>query len=156
MFDLFGKNRKSLIEDFLREMDEMRKSFENKSLFDLKPTDIESETEKGSNEYGDWTKTTYSSPNGTFKYVITTTNINGLKGKNKPQRNEIQKLRDEMELYVEKQEFEKAAEIRDRIKKMEKNNQEINDLQRQLDDSISKQDFESAIKLRDKINKLKS
>jgi len=57
---------------------------------------------------------------------------------------------------VVKQEFERAAELRDKIKKLEKSKDEINKLQTELDDAISKQDFESAIKLRDKINKMKS
>ncbi|OZM55873.1 hypothetical protein CIB95_14500 [Lottiidibacillus patelloidae] len=35
-------------------------------------------------------------------------------------RKEIQKLRDEMQAYISKEEFEKAAEMRDRIRSLEK------------------------------------
>jgi protein-arginine kinase activator protein McsA len=53
-------------------------------------------------------------------------------------------------------EFEKAVELRDKIRKFESNQNELLELQGKLDEAISKQDFESAIKLRDKINKMKS
>ena len=90
-----------------------------------------------------------------FRYVITTTY--GTPNKKSPKEtDEISLLKKEIENYVENQEFEKAAEVRDKIKKLEKNKDEVKKLQTELDEVISKQDFESAIKLRDKINKMKS
>jgi protein-arginine kinase activator protein McsA len=115
----------------------------------------ESEIKEGSNENGEWKTETYTSPNGMFRYVITTTY--GTPNKKSPKEtDEISLLKKEIENYVENQEFEKAAEVRDKIKKLEKNKDEVKKLQTELDEVISKQDFESAIKLRDKINKMKS
>jgi protein-arginine kinase activator protein McsA len=100
-------------------------------------------------------KETYTSPDGMFKYTIITT-VGGPKQKSTKENDAIVQLKKEMDEYVEKQEFEKAAEVRDKIKKFEKNRDELEKIQLQLDEAVSKQDFESAIKLRDKLNKLKS
>ena len=59
-----------------------------------------------------------------------------------------------MEYAVEQQEFEKAVEIRDRIKMIEQNKGKVEELQAKMKESIEKQDFESAIEIRDQINKL--
>ena len=150
MFDLFGK-RKSL-KEIMNELDEMIGSF-NHEFSSI--TDEEPQSNKGSDENGEWKTETYTSPNGMFRYVITTTY--GTPNKKSPKEtDEISLLKKEIENYVENQEFEKAAEVRDKIKKLEKNKDEVKKLQTELDEVISKQDFESAIKLRDKINKMKS
>jgi len=150
MFDLFGK-RKSL-KEIMNELDEMIGSF-NHEFSSI--TDEESQSNEGSDENGEWKTETYTSPNGMFRYVITTTY--GTPNKKSPKEtDEISLLKKEIENYVENQEFEKAAEVRDKIKKLEKNKDEVKKLQTELDEVISKQDFESAIKLRDKINKMKS
>ena len=150
MFDLFGK-RKSL-KEMMNELDEMIGSF-NHEFSSI--TNEEPQSNKGSDENGEWKTETYTSPNGMFRYVITTTY--GTPNKKSPKEtDEISLLKKEIENYVENQEFEKAAEVRDKIKKLEKNKDEVKKLQTELDEVISKQDFESAIKLRDKINKMKS
>ena len=56
---------------------------------------------------------------------------------------------------VEKQDFEKAVELRDKIKKLEDNKEELSKLNNELNECIKKQDFENAIVVRDKIKKLK-
>ena len=150
MFDLFGK-RKSL-KEIMNELDEMIGSF-NHEFSSI--TDEESQSNEGSDENSEWKTETYTSPNGMFRYVITTTHRTPNK-KSVKETDEISLLRKEIEDCVVKQEFERAAEVRDKIKKLEKSKDEINKLQTELDDAISKQDFESAIKLRDKINKMKS
>jgi protein-arginine kinase activator protein McsA len=87
--------------------------------------------------------------------VITT--VNGTPYKKSPKEtDEISLLKKELQDCVERQEFERAVEVRDKIKNFEKNQDEIKNLQTKLDDAISNQDFESAIKLRDKLNKIKS
>lgn len=150
MFDLFG-NRKSL-KDMMNELDEMLGSVnqEFSSMFNE-----ESSIKEGSDENGKWKTETYTSPNGMFRYVITTSYGNPKKIVKK-ESDEISLLKKELEDCVEKQEFEKAVEFRDKIKKLEKNQDDIKKLQTELDEAIGKQDFESAIKLRDKLNKLKS
>jgi len=151
MFDLFGRNRKSL-KEMMDELDEMIGSF-NHEFSSI--TNEESEIKEGSDENGEWKTETYTSPNGMFRYVITTT-YGSPKKISKKESNEISLLKKELEDCVEKQEFEKAVEVRDKIKKLEKNQDDIKKLQTELDEAIGKQDFESAIKLRDKLNKLKS
>jgi len=57
---------------------------------------------------------------------------------------------------VKEQNYELAAELRDKIKLQEENKDKINDLESKLEKAVSEQDFENAIKFRDKLKKLKS
>ena len=150
MFDLFGK-RKSL-KEIMNELDEMIGSF-NHEFSSI--TDEESQSNEGSDKNGEWKTETYTSPNGMFRYVITTTHRTSNK-KSPEETDEISLLEKELQDCVEKQKFERAVEVRDKIKNLEKNQDEIKNLQTKLDDAIVNQDFESAIKLRDKLNKIKS
>ena len=150
MFDLFGK-RKSL-KEIMNELDEMIGSFNHEFL---SITGEESQSNEGSDKNGEWKTETYTSPNGMFRYVITTTHRTPNK-KSSKEIDEISLLEKELQDCVEKQKFERAVEVRDKIKNLEKNQDEIKNLQTKLDDAISNQDFESAIKLRDKLNKIKS
>ena len=150
MFDLFGK-RKSL-KEIMNELDEMIGSF-NHEFSSI--TDEESQSNEGSDKNGEWKTETYTSPNGMFRYVITTTHRTPNK-KSPKETDEISLLEKELQDCVEKQKFERAVEVRDKIKNLEKNQDEIKHLQTKLDDAVSNQDFESAIKLRDKLNKMKS
>ena len=150
MFDLFGK-RKSL-KEIMNELDEMIGSFNHEFL---SITGEESQSNEGSDKNGEWKTETYTSPNGMFRYVITTTHRTPNK-KSPKETDEISLLEKELQDCVEKQKFERAVEVRDKIKNLEKNQDEIKNLQTKLDDAVSNQDFESAIKLRDKINNMKS
>ena len=152
MFDLFGRNRKSL-KEMMNELDEMIGSF-NHEFSSI--SNEESEIKEGSNENGEWKTETYTSPNGMFRYVITTTSYGGPKTKSPKESNELTSLRKELETAIEAQEFEKACELRDKIQKIELNRDKIAELQSQLDKSVKEQNFEESIKLRDKINKMKS
>ena len=153
MFDLFGRNRKSL-KEMMDELDELLGT--TKINFDSISDEITEKTEKGASENGEWIKTTYSSPDGMFRYVITTSSHNYPKTKTSKESNELISLRKELEKAVEAQEFEKACELRDKIKNIEINKDKIAELQSQLDKSIKEQNFEESIKLRDKIKKLNS
>jgi len=150
MFDLFGK-RKSL-KEMMNELDEIMGSF-NHEFSSI--TNEEPQSNEGSDKNGEWKTETYTSPNGMFRYVITTTHRTPNK-KSPEKTDEISLLKKELQDCVERQEFERAVEVRDKIKNLEKNQDEIKNLQTKLDDAISNQDFESAIKLRDKLNKIKS
>jgi len=150
MFDLFG-NRKSL-KEMMNELDEIMGSF-NHEFSSI--TNEEPQSNEGSDKNGEWKTETYTSPNGMFRYVITTTHRTSNK-KSLEETDKILLLKKELQDCVEKQEFERAVEVRDTIKKLEKNQDEIKKMQSELDESISKQDFELSIKLRDKLNKLKS
>lgn len=142
--NLFNRNRRT-IKDIMKDFDGF---FESMNFNTFESADFESLMNDSETK-----KETYTSPDGTFKYTI----ITSFGAPKKPKESdEITSLKNQMSECVEKQEFEKAAELRDRIKKFEKVQDQITELQKQLDESVEKQDFESAIKLRDKLNKLKS
>lgn len=113
----------------------------------------EKNVESGEDENGTWTKETFTSEDGTYQY----TSIYRFNGKgNTKDNSEITQLKQQLNSCIEKQDYETAAELRDKIKTIEGNEEAIKDLQSKLDDAIEKQDFEKAIKLRDKLKKLKS
>lgn len=65
-------------------------------------------------------------------------------------------LEQELKQAVESENFERAIEIRDELKKLELNKEKIQNLEIELKESIQKQDFERCIILRDELNKLKT
>jgi len=65
-------------------------------------------------------------------------------------------LKKELDVAVEKEDFQLAIYIRDRIKKLEENSGTIQDLEAEMKDAIEKQDFERAIEIRNELNKLRS
>jgi len=69
---------------------------------------------------------------------------------------ETAKLKSELQDAVDSQDFERAVELRDRIKSIEENGEKISNLQTKLQKAIDKQDFERAIEIRDEIKKLQS
>jgi protein-arginine kinase activator protein McsA len=95
-------------------------------------------------------KKTYKSEDGsiTFTYI---TNVKG----NLNKSDELDLLKQRLEMAVEEQNFEDAVELRDKIKNLEQNKEKISELNKELEDCIKTQDFERAIEVRDKINSLK-
>lgn len=146
----FGRNRKSM-DDLMNELNSMF----NEPMFITGKTNVE----KGSDENGEWSKETFTSSDGTYKItsVIRVMGGDGSPIKNtKTQNGELEILKSRLEKAVEEQDFEKAVELRDRIKSLENNQEKITELESELKESIEKQDFERAIKLRDEIKNLKS
>lgn len=146
----FGRNRKSM-DDLMNELNSMF----NEPMFIMGKTNVE----KGSDENGEWSKETFTSSDGTYKItsVIRVMGGDGSPIKNtKTQNGELEILKSRLEKAVEEQDFEKAVELRDRIKSLENNQEKITELESELKESIEKQDFEKAIKLRDEIKNLKS
>ena len=147
MLDLFGRNRKSL-KDMMDELNDMVGGFE--PMFNKGET----KSESGTDSNGDWTKETFTSKDGTYQV---TSYVRTYGSTSKPKESdELTSLRKKLDLSIESQEFEKACELRDKIKTLEANKDKINELQTQLDKAISEQNFEDAIKLRDQIKKLNS
>lgn len=103
--------------------------------------------QSGTDEQGEWERKTYVSDTGLFSYSFLTR-------KSKP-IDELSSLKTELDEVVENQDFERAVELRDKIKNLEKNKEKISTLKKELDESIKNQDFERSIELRDKINSLK-
>lgn len=75
--------------------------------------------------------------------------------KDPPTEDKINYLKNELDRYVELQDFEMAVKVRDQIKKLETNKDSIDRLNLELDELIKSQDFEKCIELRDKIKSLK-
>jgi protein-arginine kinase activator protein McsA len=107
--------------------------------------------ESGNDENGSWTKESFVSEDGSFQV---TTIYKTSSETNKPS-SETLDLKKQLESAVEKQDYESAAKLRDKIKSIESNKEKIKDLESKLNDSVKNQDFESAIKYRDEIKKLK-
>ncbi len=103
--------------------------------------------QSGTDEQGEWERKTYVSDTGLFSYSFLTR-------KSKPV-DELSLLKTELDEVVKNQDFERAVELRDKIKNLEKNKEKISTLKKELDESIKNQDFERSIGLRDKINSLK-
>lgn len=92
---------------------------------------------------------TYKGDDGLY-YITTYYN------RNKPTtEDKIEYLKNELDRYVELQDFETAVKVRDQIKKLESNKDSIDKLNLELEESIKNQDFEKCIELRDKIRSLK-
>jgi len=117
---------------------------------EINPQSGKEQVQKGNDENGEWERRTYVSDTGLFSYSFLTR-----KSDNSKSIDEISKLKYELNESVEKQDFERAVELRDKINKLEKNKNELTKLNQELNECIKKQDFEKAIKLRDKINSLK-
>jgi excinuclease UvrABC helicase subunit UvrB len=158
MFNLFGRNYGKSLKEMLDELNEMMgETLNYDNHFVSKNSSKEDIIEEsGKSEDGEWYKTTYTSPNGT-RYVLTTTYFIGPIDRPSNKGNDtLSSLKKELEKCVENQDFEKAAELRDQIKRMETNKVDIDKLEGELKVAVEKQDFEEAIKLRDKIKELKS
>ena len=111
------------------------------------------DVETGNDENGQWTKETFTSEDGSYQM---TTIIQHVNQGSKQTPNEKSSLQKQLDQSVEKQDFEKAAKLRDQIKQIESNKEKIQEVQTKLDEVIKKQDFESAIKYRDELKKIKS
>jgi protein-arginine kinase activator protein McsA len=105
-------------------------------------------TEKGTNDHGDWVKTTYTSNDGTYTQVSYI-----LHGKLEKQdtNDEIDDLKIKLQKCVEKQDYENAAIMRDRIKNFEDNKLKVEDLKKELDIVIKEHNFERAIEIREEL-----
>ena len=121
------------------------------SMFGGMPSN--SETETGTDENGDWTKETYTSPDG--KIFITNFVRNG-SSHNSNQSSGITSLKRKLQIAIEEENFEEAVKLRDEIKNLESNQENIDKIELELKRAIKEQDFELAIELRDHLKKLKS
>ena len=97
---------------------------------------------------GEWKTKTKVSEDGTMK--ITTYYYDNDKT-NPTSKN----LKQQLEIAIENEDFEKAVELRDQIKKLDTNQKEVDKLEEELKKSIEEQNFEKSIEIRDKLKKLK-
>ena len=97
---------------------------------------------------GEWKTQTKVSDDGTMK--ITTYYYDNAKT-NPTSKN----LKQQLEIAIENEDFEKAVELRDQIKKLDTNQKEVDKLENELRKSIEEQNFEKSIEIRDQLKKLK-
>ena len=148
---MFGKRRN--FNDLFNMFNDMDSMF-NQPFFVKGKTNVED----GNDENGDWHKESFVSDDGMFSVTsIVRTYGNGspLNHKTKKSSTQIESLKKELERCVEEQNYEKAAELRDQIKKLEVNQDKVAELEKNFNKAIQEQDFETAIKLRDQIKELK-
>jgi protein-arginine kinase activator protein McsA len=124
---MFG-NRKNF-NDILREFDDMFAQFDSR--------------------LGEWKSQTKVSEDGTMK--VTTYYRSTEPKSSKPTNG----LKYQLELAIENEDFEKAVEIRDQIKKMELNQEVITKLEEELKQSIKEHNFERSIEIRDELKELR-
>lgn len=125
---MFGRDR--YLNDFWKAFDDMFKQFDNLD--------------------GQWKTNKKISDDGSM--VITSYFYGG-----NPTQGEstTKSLKQQLDLAIENEDFEKAVELRDKIKKLENNQVEIEKLELELKKSIKEQNFEKSIEIRDQLKKLK-
>jgi excinuclease UvrABC helicase subunit UvrB len=124
----------------------------NEPLFIKGKTNVES----GSDENGQWTKETFTSADGSYSVTSIVRNLGPTISKPNKGVDEISYLKNQLDTAIEEQNFEKAAELRDKIKSLESNKEKIQELESELKKAIENEDFEKAIEIRDEIKKFKS
>ena len=137
-----------------KEMNELINEFLNNPSFYYPSFLGDYKSESGQDENGEWIKQTYSSKDGSVKIVKFYQSSDS--SEDNVESNDLNKLKKELEKSIEKQDFENAVVLRDKIKKYEKNNKKITDLEKELKSAIDTQNFEKAIEIRDELNKLKT
>jgi protein-arginine kinase activator protein McsA len=97
-----------------------------------------------------WERKKYKSEDGNISFTYITNKLGGLN-----KQDELSLLKQKLNIAVDKQNFEEAVELRDKIKNLEKNKNKIDKLNLELEESIKNQDFEKSIIIRDKLKELK-
>jgi protein-arginine kinase activator protein McsA len=135
---MFGRD----FNDFFRDFDKMMSQFDNKF----------NSSWKSNLDLNNWDKQVYESEDGSLQ--ITT-----FSKKFKPESNEkngLTKLKKQLEVAIENEDFESAVKLRDQIKSFEKNQEKLEKLELELKKMIDEQNFEKAIEIRDELKKLRS
>jgi len=88
--------------------------------------------ESGNDENGSWAKESFVSEDGSFQV----TTIYKTSSETNKSSSETLDLKKQLESAVEKQDYESAAELRDKIKAIESNKEKIKGLESKLNDSV--------------------
>jgi len=150
--DLFGGFRDD------RNLDDMMKSLNDRlRKFGFEPFnfDFDMKMESGIDaKDGEWTKSTYTSEDGSTTVVTMSKGFGGKKP-NTNMSNNIDYLKFQLDKAVESQDFEKAVELRDRISKLKDVEGKVKELEVELSKAIKEQKFERCIEIRDEIKNLR-
>jgi len=112
---------------------------------------FDTKVETGLDHRGEWKRESYVSKNG--EITVTTVYRSSDSTDNSP-NSKINKLNEELSELVEKQDFEQAAKVRDKIKSLKENNDKIVELQKELESLVSEQNYERAAVIRDELKLL--
>lgn len=134
------------MKNFFDEFDSFFNEFDH--YFKFKPFKVvgETKTEKGTDENGEWTKQTFTSKDGSYQISTFYRTSN-----KKTTSSEVKDLQKQLDECIDNQEFEKAAELRDKIKAIKENQKQVESLKKQMDEAVKNQEFERAAQLRDQI-----
>lgn len=138
--------------NFFSDFESFFGDFDNLFGHSLRPIKVNVKTEHGEDADGKWTKQTYSSPDGSYQMV----SMYRTSSANTKKPTELKKLKKELAQCVESQNFERAAELRDKVKMIEQNKEKIDSLKLELEKAVTEQNFERAIELRDELKKIES
>ena len=141
--------RRKNLNDIFGDFDAIFSQFD--SMFGGLPNGAKSE--KGTDDLGDWTEETYTSPDGKIS-ITSFIRTNSSHGTNKPSG--LNALKAKLKIAIDEENFEEAVKLRDEIKNYETNQDEIKKLELELKKSIEEQNFEKSIEIRDQLKKLKS
>jgi excinuclease UvrABC helicase subunit UvrB len=100
--------------------------------------------------HGEWKSQSRVSDDGTIK--VTTYYRGG-----DPSKSEqgIERLKSQLEMVIENEDFETAVKLRDQIKNFESNQETIKKLELELKKSIEEQNFEKSIEIRNQLRSFK-
>ena len=111
--------------------------------------------DKLDNDWVDMRKSVRDGKNGIITTIYYVLNNDDKNTKWKTlEKNELQTLEKQLELCVKNQAFEKAVELRDKIKNLKNNSSKIDNLKKEMEIAIKEQNFERAIEIRDKLKTL--
>jgi protein-arginine kinase activator protein McsA len=99
---------------------------------------------------GEWKSKSRVSDDGTMKV---TTYYRG--GDSSKSSEGIDRLKYQLDMAIENEDFETAVKLRDQIKNFESNQETIDKLELELKKSIEEQNFEKSIEIRDQLKNLK-
>ena len=117
MFDLFGNNNRKSLKQMMDELNEMFGDYNP----NFKSSSMEHKSETGNDDGMDWEKQVYTTPDGKFTYIITSSSTVPPK-KNK---NSLESLKQQLDKAVEKEDFQLAISLRDKIKTFERDHEDI-------------------------------
>jgi excinuclease UvrABC helicase subunit UvrB len=111
--------------------------------------------DKLDNDWVDMRKSVRDGKNGIITTIYYVLNNDDKNTKWKTlEKNELQTLEKQLELCVKNQAFEKAVELRDKIKNLKNNSSKIDNLKKEMEIAIKEQNFERAIEIRDELKTL--
>lgn len=151
MFDLFGNNNRKSLKQMMDEINEMF----GESYPNFRSSSMEHKTETGNEDGMDWEKETFTSPDGRITYIVTSGTFPNIGRKQKTNDNSLESLKQQLDKAVEKEDFQLAIYLRDKIKTFERDQEEIKKVEDELKDCIKSQNFEKAIELRDQLRKMR-